>query len=99
MVRFDESMTEKDELWNERQRETLVNIESRAASFLRKVCRLQENSIVVVSHGVFLEVLLHKFDPQALAGNRRVHNCDAFYSECVSSASGAFLRLQNSRLM
>lgn len=92
-------MSNPDELWHEAERESIQGIADRATEFLKKLCTLSENALVVVSHGVFLEILFQTHDPNVLAEGRRVYNCDAFACECVSSENGTFLRLQNTYLI
>jgi broad specificity phosphatase PhoE len=78
-------MSETDEAWTAHYRETLQDINRRIERFLGWLVSLpqmdhhheQEQSIVVVvSHGVWMECLLRKFD--ALADGQRVYNTDAY---------------------
>jgi broad specificity phosphatase PhoE len=48
-------------------------------------------NIIVVSHGVWIEVLFRMCAPNYL-GDRRVYNLDAFACQCISR-NGQFIRL------
>ena len=80
-------MTEDDELWSETTRESIVDLEQRIVQFLNMLCQRQENYIVVVSHGVWIETMLHRYDPTTLSNGQRVYNCNAFATQCVSMSS------------
>lgn len=115
-IQFDTDymMSNEDELWSEYSRESCRDVEERISQFLQLLCQLSETCIVVISHGVWMETLFQRYDPQALmvvgeknhsstAGTtstvtgggpplssptmtyRRVYNCDAFATQCVSS--------------
>lgn len=101
MVRFESEMTEQDELWSEHHRESYKNILARIDQFLEKLCHRPEQCIVVVSHGVWIEALLHKYQPHVLKGGTiRVHNSNAYATQCLSNAStGKFMALQNTRFI
>lgn len=89
-------MTEDDQAWSPRIRETIDQLQNRVAEFLSN-CLVQrpETNIVIVSHGVWIEACFHRFCPEALDhGKRRVYNCDIFAGDCVSK-NGKFVRLQN----
>jgi hypothetical protein len=47
--------------------------------------QLQEQHLLVVTHGVWMECLFRKFCPQILEGGRRVHNCDLYKADLVCS--------------
>lgn len=90
-------MTESDEAWTEDRRETWDDIAGRVRRFLAWLVawRQSADNVVVVSHGVWIETLLHLQAPNVLGrSDRRVHNTDAYACECVSTG-GSFLRLQN----
>jgi broad specificity phosphatase PhoE len=90
-------MTERDEAWSATHRESMDELAARVTNFLQSLAQRSENNILVVSHGVFIEVCLNRFCPAALGyGSRRVYNCDMFAGECVSF-QGRFLRLQHFR--
>ena len=104
-VNFD-TLTESDELWKMDKRETMLELQERVQHFFQN-CLVQrsETNIVVVSHGVWIEVCLNLLCPSALEfGNRRVYNCDMFAGECISTISPStgeiqFERLQNFHLI
>ncbi len=88
-------MTENDDAWSPFRRENITDIQFRINLFLQQLCERQENNVVVVSHGVWIECCLQAHYPEALDhGKKRVHNCNVFIGECVSQ-DGEFLRLQN----
>jgi broad specificity phosphatase PhoE len=90
-------MTERDEAWSATHRESMDELGARVTNFLQTLAQRSETNILVVSHGVFIEVCLNRFCPAALGhGSRRVYNCDMFAGECVS-IQGRFLRLQHFR--
>ena len=95
MVQFDESMPEKDERWSPTSREGWDELGSRIDAFLQWIVQRREENIMVVSHGVWIEDLLRRHQPNFL-GDRRVYNLDAFAMQCMSQKSTRrFLRLQN----
>jgi hypothetical protein len=66
---------------------------------MQELVQRPETNIVVVSHGVWIEVCLNMLCPGALEhGRRRVYNCDMFSGECVS-ANGQFLGLEKFELI
>ena len=83
-------MPEEDIFWSPTERETMSHVIERVDYFLQTLARdllhtqddadNSSDSTLVVSHGVFLEVLFMKYFPQALEGGRRVYNCDLFKS-------------------
>jgi broad specificity phosphatase PhoE len=90
-------MREEDEEWSPTDRETMNHMARRIGSFFHWLVQCPQSNIVVVSHGVWIEVCFHMCCPEALDnGNRRVYNCNMFSSECVS-VNGKFVRLQNVR--
>lgn len=92
-------MPEEDLAWKPDWRETIYDMERRIDSFLNTLVGRTEKNIVVVSHGVWIEVCFHKYCFEALDhGRKRVHNCNTFVGECVSQ-DGRFVRLQNIRLI
>ena len=90
-MNFPHQMPEEDVLWSPTERETIRSIQRRVDGFLQNLaCDLlhsdADSSTLVVSHGVLLEVLFHRYCPHVLNGGRRVHNCDLFEATvCVSS--------------
>jgi broad specificity phosphatase PhoE len=98
MVEFQPEMTENDEKWSASERESWGDIRGRVSIFLSRLVQRGEENIVVVSHGVWIETCLRTHRPDAL-GMRRVHNCDAFACQCISSNDGKFVRLQNVQLI
>lgn len=40
-----------------------------------------QQKLLVVSHGVWIECLFHHYKPEVLSGGKRVHNCDLY---CVN---------------
>ena len=93
-VTFDPEMQELDILWKPDERETVWNVEQRIAEFFSWIIQREEENIVVVSHGVWIEVCLKTLCPNILQVGRRVYNCDA-YSGQIVSRDGKFLRLDH----
>lgn len=90
-------MKEADENWKPDQRETVSDVESRVHAFLCALPKNKESNIVVISHGIWVEVCFHRYCPEVLEfGKRRVHNCNVFVGELISKDE-KFLRLQNVR--
>ena len=88
-------MVENDDDWSPVHRETVEHLENRVKAFMQFLTQRSESMIAVVSHGVWIEICLRLFCPEALDhGRKRVHNCNIFVADCVS-VSGIFLRLQN----
>jgi broad specificity phosphatase PhoE len=96
-LKFDSQMTEADELWHPRQRETMHHMANRITTFMNTLVQQSASNIVVVSHGVWIETLFAMLAPEVLDhGKKRVHNCDMFEAKVVS-VNGQFSRLQNAR--
>ena len=91
-------MSEQDELWSATERETLEHLQSRVNRFLNRLAQQFSDcdTVLVVSHGLWIEACLRMYCPDALPHPERVHNCDLFGGECVSM-QGRFVRLQNIR--
>jgi broad specificity phosphatase PhoE len=94
MVSFDPEMTAKDEQWKPDERETLSDVEKRVHAVLSWLVQQGQDNIVVVSHGVWIEVCLQLIYPAALTGGRRVYNCDGFACQVVS-CNGRFVRFES----
>jgi len=96
-IQFDASMTEDDTYWHPTNRETMTAMRQRIAEFMHDLCKYEEDNIVVVSHGVWIEACLHLLAPAILeGGKKRVYNCNMFFAECISDAdTGQFMRLDN----
>lgn len=87
-------MTENDDAWSPVRRETIKDIQRRIALFMATLAQRDEQNIVIVSHGVWIECCIQMYCPSALNhGEKRVHNCNVFVGECVSQG-GKFMRLQ-----
>jgi broad specificity phosphatase PhoE len=92
MIQFDPAMTEDDTCWLPETRETWDHVRERVHEFLAWIVERQEATMIVVSHGVWMEACLQ--GTGALRDGQRVHNCDAFLCHVVSNG-GQFLRLEN----
>jgi broad specificity phosphatase PhoE len=81
-------MTEMDNLWQDDRRETIQELTERIETFFNTVvAQRPEHTIVVVTHGVWIETCLYRYCPQVLGyGKQRVYNCDMFSMDCVSTA-------------
>mmetsp|Transcript_26809 Transcript_26809/g.44305 ORF Transcript_26809/g.44305 Transcript_26809/m.44305 type:complete len:244 (+) Transcript_26809:123-854(+) len=75
-----QSLSSEDDIdWQPHKRETQVDVEKRVASFLAWLTEQPQESIVVVTHGVFIECALLKYFPQVLEfGKKRVYNCEVY---------------------
>jgi len=92
---MDPEMEESDNAWRPDSRENMSELTHRISLFLQMLVQHPEGNIVVFTHGVFIEVCIHQYCPQALDnGRKRVYNCDMFAMDCVSR-DGTFLRLDN----
>jgi broad specificity phosphatase PhoE len=104
-------MSETDEAWSVDYRETLQDIDRRIERFLNWLVSLpqmdhhdhheqeQQSFVVVVSHGVWMECLLRKFD--ALANGQRVYNTDAYalrLHSCVDDSNGQLVVVRASHI-
>ena len=95
-VQFDPSMSDLDEQWSDKSRETLQDVVQRVGQFLEWLVKRNESFVFVVSHGVWIESCFRAYFPEPLSGEQRVYNCDCFAGEIVSRR-GSFVRLQNLR--
>jgi len=84
-------LTELDEAWKPDSRENLQNVQDRIDIFLQWLSWNQlvqssdkpggENSastLLIASHGVWMECLFRMHYPSILEGGKRVYNCDIF---------------------
>jgi broad specificity phosphatase PhoE len=96
-VQFDPSMSENDIYWSPDHRESWDALGGRVKSFLEWLIQRNEEHIVVVSHGVWIETCFALFSPGAL-GEHRVYNCDA-YAAKLFSRNGQLVSLSDVRLI
>mmetsp|Transcript_42895 Transcript_42895/g.48630 ORF Transcript_42895/g.48630 Transcript_42895/m.48630 type:complete len:110 (-) Transcript_42895:70-399(-) len=81
-------MKENDDAWKLDIRETINELRHRISLFLHMLVQRNESAIVVVTHGVWMEVCLHMYFPEVVDhGKRRIYNCDMVAVDCVSSSS------------
>lgn len=74
--------TDDDVDWQPHIRETRNDVIRRVDNFLSWLTQQPQESIAVVSHGVWIECALLKYCPSVLEfGKKRVHNCDVY---CVN---------------
>jgi broad specificity phosphatase PhoE len=93
---MDPTIAEEDLSWREDIRESIKDLGQRISEFLQFLVNRPETNIVVVTHGVWMEVCLNLHCSEALEnGKRRVHNCDMYALDCTSQ-NGTFRRLDNS---
>lgn len=95
LLDFDDDMPNEDVLWQPHQRETWQQVDQRVQSFLQWIVTRTEDSLLVVSHGVWMECCLRQY---LLEKQQRVFNCDAFSCQIVSTRVAErelFVRLQN----
>ena len=77
-------MPEEDIFWEKDKRETFDDVKIRVDSFFRWLSMMRQNNnhILVVSHGVWIECLLLHYFPSVLEmGMKRVYNCDIYCVE------------------
>ena len=86
-VEFGPEISETDTLWKKDTRETRVELWQRTQEFLKWLSGRRETTIVVVSHGVWIEYLL-----QDHLRGQRVHNTDAFL--CTLESNGVSFQLR-----
>jgi hypothetical protein len=99
ILEFDPGMKEMDEAWKKDVRETISDLHLRISLFFTWLVGRSEKSIVVVTHGVWIEQCIRLYCPKALDnGKRRVYNCDMIAMDCVSQ-NGEFLRIENAHLI
>jgi broad specificity phosphatase PhoE len=100
-------MSEMDETWTAHNRETLQDIDRRIDRFLDWLVfslpqldhhheQQQQSVVAVVSHGVWMECLLRKFD--ALPNGQRVHNTDAYALRLFSCVDNGQLVVRASQI-
>jgi broad specificity phosphatase PhoE len=76
--------TEEDVDWQPHSRETRDDVIRRIDNFLSWLIQQPQESIAVVSHGVWIECALMKYCPRVLEfGKKRVHNCDVYYATLI----------------
>lgn len=85
-------MTEHDDNWKEDRRENFSDVHARVDRFLAWLVQRPESQITVVTHGVWMESLFRVHCSTALREDQRVHNCDAFACEIVST-DGVFQQI------
>jgi broad specificity phosphatase PhoE len=96
-LEMDPQMTEVDAAWRPDARENMADVQRRISSFWDFLVQQPEKSVVVVTHGVWMEACIHQYCAEALDhGRRRVYNCDMFAMECRSQ-NGKFLSVANAR--
>jgi len=87
-------MKENDNDWKVDVRETINELRNRIFVFLNNLLvQRNETSIVVVTHGVWMEECFRMYSPEVLLvssrginrSTRRVYNCDMIAVDCVSS--------------
>lgn len=74
------SLSSEDDIdWQPHIRETRDDVVRRIDNFFTWLTQQPQQSIVVVSHGVWIECALLKYCPQVLEfGKKRVFNCEAY---------------------
>jgi broad specificity phosphatase PhoE len=98
-VEFDSSVTENDELWSPKTRETLNDVGRRINTFFAWLHARPEKKIVIVTHGVWIECALRKHVPAALAGGARVQNCEVYRAESIGMEGNDKLRITKAQVM
>lgn len=89
-------MAEHDNNWKEDLRENFSDVNARVERFLSWLVQRPESQIVVVTHGVWMESFFRVHCNAALREDQRVHNCDAFACEILST-DGAFQQVGRTR--
>ena len=80
--------------WNQLQHILLVSSSSSSSSTTTTTngeeieedgtCQFHQR-LLVVTHGVWMESLFHRFCPEILDGGKRIHNCDLYRADLVCS--------------
>ena len=88
--------TEEDVDWQPHSRESRDDVIRRIDNFLSWLIQQPQESIAVVSHGVWIECALMKYCPHVLEfGKKRVHNCDVYYANLIYDEDQQQLALKN----
>lgn len=99
MLEFDPGMREMDEAWKRDARETIRELHIRISYFFTWLVGRSEKSVVVVTHGVWIEQCIRLYCPKALDdGKRRIYNCDMIAMDCISQ-NGELCRIENAHLI
>jgi broad specificity phosphatase PhoE len=85
LLQFDENMTNDDALWSAEWRESIADVQARIQKALNWIVRRPEDLMVVVTHGVWMEVLLQRHLSEQPPERRRVYNCQAYACQVISS--------------
>ena len=81
-------MSEQDTLWKGDMRETFHDVQKRVDSILQWISERNESSVLVASHGVWIECCLLRYCPSILEmGRKRVYNCDIFQIKMTTKRS------------
>ena len=91
-------MSEEDTSWSPTQRETVSDVTARVQQFLTWLCTQPSRNICVVSHGIWMETLLHRYAPGALHPDARVYNGDA-HAVTLVARDGQVLRVSHMALI
>lgn len=78
----DKSLSTEDDVdWQPHIRETRDDVLRRVDNIFAWLMQQPDESIAVVSHGVWIECVLQKYCPQVLEfGKKRVFNCEVYYA-------------------
>jgi len=88
---------QEDDDWQPDTREHFRDVMERVNQFLNsQLTKRPENNIVVITHGVWMEICFQVHFPSVLANGVRVRNCDLFAADCIS-VDGNFQSLENVR--
>ena len=76
---FHPSITEDDTDWRSDRREDIDDVARRVTSFLHWLVLQPHENVLIVTHGVWMEVCFRLLCPAAIDnGRKRVYNCDVY---------------------
>ena len=76
---FHPSITEDDTDWRSDRREGIDDVARRVTSFLHWLVLQPHENVLIVTHGVWMEVCFRLLCPAAIDnGRKRVYNCDVY---------------------
>ena len=88
-VTFHPSIAEDDTDWRPDKREDVDDVARRVNSFLRWLVKQPHENVLIVTHGVWMEVCFRMHCPEAIDfGRKRVYNCDVYTGILTENSDG-----------
>mmetsp|Transcript_34751 Transcript_34751/g.83093 ORF Transcript_34751/g.83093 Transcript_34751/m.83093 type:complete len:273 (-) Transcript_34751:106-924(-) len=88
-ITFHPSITEDDTDWRPDRREDIDDVARRVNSFLQWLVMQPHENVLIVTHGVWMEVCFRLLCPEAIDfGRKRVYNCDVYTGILAESSDG-----------